>query len=417
MKWNRSKRACATWGISNSLGGARNVVAALKRASPKGEGVLPRPHGGRLIQRVRQGADRERLLDDVRRLPRLDLTPELASDVWNLGSGALSPLEGFMGAEDFRATLYERRLTTGIPWPIPIVLDVPLQQADQLGAAVGLWYDGAPLALMDEVTPFRYERDEFAKRVYGTDDAKHPGVAHVLGLGEVLLGGRVTVLGDVATPFTRYRLTPQETRVLFTAKGWRTVVGFQTRNVPHLGHEYVQKTALTFVDGIFINPVIGRKKRGDFRDEVILGAYDALVRHYYLPERAVLATLHTEMRNAGPREAIFHAIVRKNFGCSHFIVGRDHAGVGDYYSPYAAQEIFDEFPDLGIIPLLFTAFFYCRRCVSVATEKTCPHGADQRVDFSGTLLRKLLTERKPPEGLIRPEVADIILNADQPFVE
>jgi sulfate adenylyltransferase len=379
--------------------------------------VLSRPHGGRLTHRVRQGADRERLLEDVRRLPRVDLTPELASDVWNLGVGVLSPLEGFMGAEDFRATLYEKRLTTGLPWTIPIVLDVSSQRMNRLGTAIGLWYGGAPLALMEDVAPFRYAPGEFAKRVYGTDDARHPGVAHVLGLEDVLLGGQVTVLGDVPTPFARHRLTPQETRVLFDAKGWRTVVGFQTRNVPHLGHEYVQKTALTFVDGIFINPVIGRKKRGDFRDEVILGAYDALVRHYYPRERVVLATWHTEMRYAGPREAIFHAIVRKNFGCTHFIVGRDHAGVGHYYAPYAAQEIFDEFPDLGIVPLFFTAFFYCRRCVSVANEKTCPHGAEHRVDFSGTLLRQLLTERKPPEGLIRPEVADIILGAERPFVE
>ena len=190
------------------------------------------------------------------------------------------------------------------------------------------------------------------------------------------------------------------------------MVGFQTRNVPHLGHEYVQKTALTFVDGIFLNPVIGRKKAGDFRDEVILGTYEALVRHYYPAERAVLATLHTEMRYAGPREAIFHAIVRKNFGCTHFIVGRDHAGVGQYYAPYAAQEIFEEFPDLGIAPLFFTAFFYCRRCVSVANEKTCPHGPAEHLDFSGTLLRRLLTERQAPDGLIRPEVAEIILSTD-----
>jgi sulfate adenylyltransferase len=205
--------------------------------------------------------------------------------------------------------------------------------------------------------------------------------------------------------------------VLFNTKGWHTVVGFQTRNVPHLGHEYVQKTALTFVDGLFINPVIGRKKAGDFKDAVILAAYEELVQHYYVRERTVMATLHTEMRYAGPREAIFHAIVRKNFGCTHFIVGRDHAGVGDYYAPYAAQEIFDDFPDLGIIPLFFTAFFYCRRCGSVAHEKICPHGVEARLDFSGTLLRQLLTDRHAPDGLIRPEVAEIILGIDNPFVE
>jgi sulfate adenylyltransferase len=379
--------------------------------------VLSRPHGGRLIQRTAESPDRDRLLDEVRRLPRLDISPEIASDVWNLGVGAFSPLEGFMGPEDFRATLYEKRLTSGVPWTIPIVLDVSAEQLNQLGKDVGLWCAGQPLAIMADITSYRYDRQEYAKQVFGTEEPKHPGVAHVFALKEMLLGGTVAVLGEVETPFARYRLTPRDTRVLFTTKGWRAVVGFQTRNVPHLGHEYVQKTALSFVDGLFMNPVIGRKKPGDFKDEVILGAYEALVQHYYPPERAVLATLHTEMRYAGPREAIFHAIVRKNFGCTHFIIGRDHAGVGQYYAPYAAQEIFEEFPDLGIIPLFFTAFFYCRRCVSVANEKTCPHSPKERLDFSGTLVRRLLSERKAPDGLIRPEVAEVILGIDDPFVE
>jgi len=370
-----------------------------------------------LIQRTSQGPERDRIVDEVKRLPRLDISSEIASDVWNLGIGAFSPLEGFMGSEDLRATLYEKRLTNGVPWTIPIVLDVSLEQVKRLGKDVGLWYAGQPLALLSNLTPYSYDRREYVKQVFGTEDLKHPGVSHVFNLGDVLLGGTITVLGGVETPFTGYRLTPRETRVLFEAKGWRTVVGFQTRNVPHLGHEYVQKTALTFVDGIFLNPVIGRKKAGDFRDEVILGTYEALVHHYYPLERAVLATLHTEMRYAGPREAIFHAIVRKNFGCTHFIIGRDHAGVGQYYAPYAAQEIFEEFPDLGITPLFFTASFYCRRCISVANEKTCPHGVEERLDFSGSLLRRLLTERQAPDSLIRPEVAEIILSTDHPFVE
>jgi sulfate adenylyltransferase len=379
--------------------------------------VLSTPHGGELIQRTVQRPERDRLLDEVRRLPRLDISPRIASDVWNLGSGAFSPLEGFMGREDFRATLSEKRLTNGVPWTIPIVLDVSAEQLNQLGKDVGLWYAGQPLALFSGITSYRYDRQEYARRVFGTEELRHPGVAHVFALGEVLLGGTIAVLGEVETPFTGYRLTPLETRALFASKGWRTVVGFQTRNVPHLGHEYVQKTGLTFVDGLFIHPVIGRKKAGDFKDEVILRTYEALVRHYYPQERAVLATLHTEMRYAGPREAIFHAIVRKNFGCTHFIVGRDHAGVGQYYSPSAAQEIFEEFPDLGITPLLFPAFFYCRCCVGVANDKICPHGVESRLDFSGTLLRRLLTERKAPEGLIRPEVAEIMLSVEQPFVE
>jgi sulfate adenylyltransferase len=322
-----------------------------------------------------------------------------------------------MDREALRAVLYEKHLPNGVPWTIPIVLDVSPRKARQIGETVGLWYAGRPLSLLQIETSYRYDRHELATQLFGTDDSNHPGVAKVLRMGEILLGGTVTVLGEVDTPFARYRLTPLETRVLFAAKCWRTVVGFQTRNVPHLGHEYVQKTALTFVDGIFINPVLGRKKAGDFTDEVILRAYDAFVHHYYPHERVVLATLHTEMRYAGPREAVFHAIVRKNFGCTHFIIGRDHAGVGEYYRPYAAQEIFEEFPDLGIIPLFFTAFFCCRRCVSVANEKTCPHGALERVEFSGTMLRKLLIGRQVPGGLIRPEVAESILSTDQTFVQ
>jgi sulfate adenylyltransferase len=342
---------------------------------------------------------------------------EVSSDIVNIGIGAFSPLEGFMGPDDLRSTLFAKRLASGVPWTIPIVLDISRRQANHLGEVVGLWHDGRPLALLEGARAYSYDRQELAKQVFGTDDSQHPGAANVLRMQELLLGGNLQVLGDMEPPLARYRLTPLETRVLFEAKAWRTVVGFQTRNVPHLGHEYVQKMALTFVDGLFINPVIGRKKAGDFKDEVILRTYEALVHHYYLSERTVLATLHTEMRYAGPREAVFHAIVRKNFGCTHFIVGRDHAGVGNYYAPYAAQEIFDDFPDLGITPLFFTAFFYCRRCGGVANDKTCPHGDDAKVQFSGTLLRRLLAERRAPDGLIRPEVSDIILSQDNPFVE
>lgn len=242
-------------------------------------------------------------------------------------------------------------------------------------------------------------------------------VERIRSLKEMLIGGRISVFGELNGPWSGHRLQPMETRVLFEAKGWRTVVGFQTRNVPHLGHEYVQKTALSFVDGIFINPVIGRKKAGDFTDEVILRAYEALITHYYPKERAVLAILETEMRYAGPREAIFHAIVRKNFGCTHFIVGRDHAGVADFYPPYAAQEIFDGFPDLGIVPLFFTAFFHCGRCGGAANEKTCPHDGE-RQDFSGTQLRNSILQSNGKAGqTLRPEVAQVIQSSKNRFVE
>ncbi len=205
---------------------------------------------------------------------------------------------------------------------------------------------------------------------------------------------------------------------MFEEKGWKTVVGFQTRNPPHLGHEYVQKTALAFVDGVFINPVIGKKKAGDFKDEVILQSYDALMKNYYLRESVVMSILPFEMRYAGPREAIFHAIVRKNFGCTHFIVGRDHAGVGNFYGPYDAQKIFDEFPDLDITPLFFKSFFYCKRCGTVTNEKACPHGEKEHINFSGTKIREMLSKGQiPPEELMRPEVAKVITRHKNPFVD
>jgi sulfate adenylyltransferase len=233
----------------------------------------------------------------------------------------------------------------------------------------------------------------------------------------MLVGGEITLIDLPHNDFPKYHLVPRETRVLFKERGWRTVVGFQTRNVPHLGHEYLQKTALSFTDGLLINPVIGKKKPGDFTDRVIIDAYDVLIRNYYLRERAVLVTLQFEMRYAGPREAILHAIVRKNYGCTHFIVGRDHAGVGSYYAPYAAQEIFEEFPDLGISPIFFTSFFHCKRCGGVANDKTCPHGEGDHQSFSGTGIRELLgAGKRPPREIMRPEIADLVIEEVHPFV-
>lgn len=380
--------------------------------------MIPRAHGGKLIDLVLKDKEREEIFREVNKKPHVSVSQELATDVQNIAIGAFSPLEGFMGKEDFQRVLYHKRLTSGVPWTIPIVIDVSQEEADRLGDEVVILFNEAPIALFQIREKYTYKKEEYAKQTFGTTDTKHPGVAKVMGLKDVLLGGKIRLISEVETPFSRYSLKPIETRVLFEAKGWKTVVGFQTRNVPHLGHEYVQKTALTFVDGIYINPVIGRKKAGDFKDEAILRAYESLIEHYYPKERAVMSILQTEMRYAGPREAIFHAIVRKNFGCTHFIVGRDHAGVGNFYAPYAAQEIFDEFPDLGITPLFFTAFFYCTKCGSVVNEKICPHGEKERLDFSGTFLRQLLLKgEKPPYEIIRQEVADSLRNFKNPFIE
>jgi sulfate adenylyltransferase len=377
------------------------------------------PHGGRLTNRVLSGEQQEEARHGSSPLPRLELSEEQACQVENIATGVYSPLEGFMTRDALLSVLDRMRLPNGLPWTIPIVLDVDRREAGayEEGRDILLTYHDRGIGLLHLKDKYPYDKPTVCRQVFGTDDGAHPGVRRVSIMGDILLGGEVDLFGALDTPFASRHLTPQEARVLFAAKGWRTIVGFQTRNVPHLGHEYVQKTALTFVDGLFINPVVGPKKRGDFKDEVILAAYDALLRNYYLKDRAVLAVLKTGMYYAGPREAIFHAIVRKNFGCTHFIVGRDHAGAGHYYSPYAAQEIFDEFPDLGITPLFFTAFFYCRRCQGMANEKTCPHGEQDRLMFSGTRLRQAIVEQTGESDLlIRPEVADTIRGLENPFI-
>jgi sulfate adenylyltransferase len=324
-----------------------------------------------------------------------------------------------MTRTELEHVLHRRRLPDDLAWTLPIVLDVSREALGRVapGDAVILAHQNRLVAVLHLTDVHTLDRREFADATYGTLDERHPGVQRTARMGDLLVGGRVDLLQPAGDPFASYRLAPAETRVLFRLKGWRTVVGFQTRNVPHIGHEYVQKTALTFTDGLFINPVIGWKKAGDFTDEVILESYAALMRHYFLRERAVLGIFRTEMRYAGPREAVFHAIVRKNFGCTHFIVGRDHAGVGDFYGPYDAHAIFDEFPDLGIVPLFFTAFFFCRRCEAVANEKTCPHSPDEHIQFSGTRLREALNGGDPESArLVRPEVAEVIARHPSPLV-
>jgi len=303
---------------------------------------------------------------------------------------------------------------------MPIILNAPEGKAKTIkeGDTLALFFEAQPLALMQIEEKYVFNREELAKRTFGTVDSVHPGVAKIEQLGSTSFAGKISLIDALKSPYDRYKLSPMETRILFREKGWRTVVGFQTRNPPHLGHEYVQKTALTFVDGVFINPVIGRKKRGDFKDGVILEAYDTLIKNYYLKDRAVMSILPYEMKYAGPREAVHHAIIRKNFGCTHFIVGRDHAGVGNYYRPYAAQKIFEEFPDLGISPLFFKSFFHCRRCGGITHEKACPHSEKEHITFSGTKIRAIFkSEEMPSKELMRPEVAQIIAKHSNPFVE
>jgi sulfate adenylyltransferase len=345
---------------------------------------------------------------------------ETRKTVWNLANGVLSPLKGFMDSDQYLNVLDNMRLDNDLPWTLPIILGV----ADTIGLRDGedllLVDEGrVPVAVLKGSGTFSIDKRRHARKAFGTEDQSHPGVAKVFAGPDSAIGGKlIAVAKPDYGPFADYTLTPKETRVLFTEKRWKTTVAFQTRNAPHINHEYLQKAALGLVDGLFINPVLGKKKAGDFRDEVILAAYRALVTKYYPKDSVVMSVLHYEMQYAGPREAIMHAIMRKNFGCTHIIIGRDHAGVGNFYAPFAAQEIFQEFPDLGISPLFFKEFYYCRGCGGIASERTCPHSDKDRLNFSGTKLRQMFTKGEtPPKEFMRPEVAQVILSHKNPFVD
>ena len=375
------------------------------------------PHGGILIDRIRAKDDVLELKESV----VVQINDNNAEDVENIAHGVFSPLQGFMCRNDLQNVMKNMRLEDDTPWTIPILLDVDGENIGDIREGDSVFLQNRRSGMVAEMNIeeiYHFDSKKLAETIYGTTDPSHPGVANTYKMKDTLLGGKITLLKVDGRPFDNYMLWPKETRALFKSRGWKEIVAFQTRNPPHIGHEYVQKTALTFVDGLFINPLVGRKKRGDFRDEVILAAYETLLKHYYPMERAVMSILRTSMKYAGPREAIHHAIMRKNFGCTHFIVGRDHAGVGSFYDPYAAHEIFSEFPDLGIKPLFFRSFFYCKKCSSVVNEKICPHGDEERVNFSGTKIRQMLKEGKePPPEMMRKEVAETILSFKHQFIE
>ncbi len=381
--------------------------------------MVSRPHGGRLVNRVLHGKRRQHLLLEARELPIIEVSYERAVDVIDIAYGVFSPLEGFLVQDDYYHVLYNMRLSNDLPWVIPITLDVNSKEISGVkeGDDIALVHNGKPLAIMRVEEIYKWDKREYVGLVYKTKDPEHPGVAKTYNMKELLIGGTIDLLNTISHPLEDRILWPIETRVLFKEKKWRSIVAFQTRNVPHLGHEYVQKAALTFTDGLLIHPVIGWKKPGDYRDEVVFAAYEALIKHYYPKDSVILAGLLMNMRYAGPREAIHHAIVRKNFGCTHIIIGRDHAGVGKYYGPYEAWSLFQEFPDLGITPLFIREVFYCRKCGGMVNEKICPHNDDYRIRISGTRLRRmLLSGFKPPEYLMRPEVVEVVMGFEKPFI-
>jgi len=377
------------------------------------QGTIP-PHGGKLVNNYVTAKD-------LSGMATFDVSRDVRTEVENIAQGIFSPLDGFLNEDDLQHVLREGRLTDGTAWTIPIVLDVDDQTARSMKDVkeVVLNCEGESFGIIYVKDIYRFNKVHLSTSVYGTTDSNHPGVKKVLRMKDILVSGKTEIFAVQDRLGTReYRMTPLETRKEIVRRKWNTVVGFQTRNVPHIAHEMVQKAALNIYDGLFINPLIGKKKTGDFTDELIVRSYDHLIRNYYQQEKVLFATLHTEMRYAGPREAIHHAIMRKNLGCTHFIVGRDHAGVGEFYPPFAAHDIFKDYPDLGIEPVFFPSFYYCRKCLAYANAKTCPHSHEFREELSGTMIRKMVnTGEIPDERLMRPEVSQLIISSDDPFVK
>jgi len=378
------------------------------------------PHGGQLINRVATPAEKKEFLAQADKLPRVQLDERATSDLVMIAIGGFSPLNGFMEQADYEKVVDDMRLVNGTVWSIPITLSVTEEVAEPLKE--GSWVrlddpEGKFVGVLELTKKYKYNKTHEAVNVYKTDDIQHPGVKVVYDQGEINLAGPIWLLEREAHPlFPIYQIDPAESRAKFKEKGWQTVVGFQTRNPIHRAHEYIQKCALEVVDGLFLHPLVGATKSDDIPADVRMRCYEIMVDKYFPQDRVILAINPSAMRYAGPREAIFHAIVRKNYGCTHFIVGRDHAGVGDYYGTYDAQKIFDEFEpeELGIVPMKFEHAFYCTRTEQMATTKTSPSTKEERIHLSGTKVREMLRNGQlPPPQFSRPEVAAELAKAMQ----
>ena len=378
------------------------------------------PHGGQLINRIATPAERAEFLAQADTLPRVTLDERATSDLVMIAIGGFSPLKGFMEQADYEKVVEEMYLTNGLPWSIPITLSVSEDVAAPLKE--GNWVrlddqNGKFIGILELTQKYHYVKAHEAVNVYLTDDQKHPGVKVVYDQGPVNLAGPIWLLEREPHPlFPAYQIDPAESRKRFEELGWKTIVGFQTRNPIHRAHEYIQKCAMETVDGLFLHPLVGATKEDDIPADVRMRCYAIMLDRYYPKDRVVLGINPSAMRYAGPREAIFHALIRKNYGCTHFIVGRDHAGVGDYYGTYDAQYIFDKFQpgELGIIPMMFEHAFYCKRTQQMATTKTSPSGPEERVHLSGTKVRELIRSGQlPPPEFSRPEVAAELIRAAQ----
>ena len=375
-------------------------------------------HGGTLVNRIASPEQKQEFLTKADSLPRVELDERAVSDLEMIAIGGFSPLTGFMNQADYKRVVSEMRLANGVAWSIPITLSVDEKVANPFKKGDLIRLDnpkGEFIGVLEFSEKYEYDKKAEAINVYRTDEDKHPGVKVVYNQGAVNIAGDVWLLERKENPlFPKYQIDPAESRKMFREQGWKTIVGFQTRNPIHRAHEYIQKCALETVDGLFLHPLVGATKSDDIPADVRMRCYEILLENYYPDDRVILAINPAAMRYAGPREAIFHALVRKNYGCTHFIVGRDHAGVGDYYGTYDAQQIFDEFEpgELGIIPMKFEHAFYCTRTKQMATAKTSPSKKEERIHLSGTKVREMLRRgESPPAEFSRPEVAAELVRA------
>ncbi|MFQ6062579.1 MAG: sulfate adenylyltransferase [Methanosarcinales archaeon] len=384
------------------------------------------PRGGKLVNRMLDGEKKENAIIEAKELPSLNISNETTINIEMIATGVLSPNEGFMLYEDYQSVLYEKRLADGTPWTLPLTFAPKGEGMEEVikgfseGEDIALFNNGLPIAILHLEEKFSQNKEERAKKIFATTEKRHPGVDNIYrNMGEVCLAGKISMIQRTSWgPFEALRLEPKDTwRIFYEERKWKTIVGFQTANPLHRGHEYLQKCALELMDGLFIHPIVETTRRACFRNEFRIKAYEAALKTYYPKERVVLAPLRVTMNYAGPREAILHALIRRNFGCTHFILGRDHAGFGDYYEKYAAQKIFEEYDEeeLGITPMFFRDAFYCARCGSMATEKTCPHGSEYHIRMSGTGIQDILRYGYfPPKEVMRPEVTQIAMQGIQP---